>query len=339
MSDANLQWILKSRPTGRVTQSNLALESSAIPVPGNEQIVVRTQYLSIDPANRLWMNEDPVYFPPLPLNTPMAGLIMGVVTASKSSSFKVGDRVMGFGTWSEYCKADATLFQLMPDIKGVSPKDVFGYFQSAIPTAYFGVKEICAPKPGETMVVSGAAGAVGSIAVQLGKAYGCRVIGIAGGPEKCALLIKELGVDVAVDYKSSNFGEQLAAACPSGIDCFFDNVAGEVLDQVLPRMNNFGRVAQCGAVAGYNDDPNGPQAGVRNYSQIVYRRLKVQGFIALWDYADRIPEAHEEVARLYREGKIVLRLHEISGIENALNALNTMFSGGNTGKLMIKVSA
>ena len=122
MSDANLQWILKSRPTGRVTQSNLTLESSALPVPGNEQIVVKTQYLSIDPANRLWMNEDPVYFPPLPLNTPMAGLIMGVVTASKSSSFKVGDRVMGFGTWSEYCRADATLFQLMPDIKGVSPK-------------------------------------------------------------------------------------------------------------------------------------------------------------------------------------------------------------------------
>ncbi len=333
--ERNRQWIFKSRPSGTLSGRELALEESDIPTAGKGQIVVRTQYLSLDPANRLWMNEDPVYMPPMALNVPMQGLITGVVVDSGSEKFKAGDRVFGLGTWSDYSRAGAALFELAPTLPGISAKDTFGIFYIAAPTAYFGVREICKPKPGETMVVSGAAGAVGSIAGQLGKAWGCRVIGIAGGREKCELLTGAYGMDAAIDYKNEDIGARLSALCPQGIDSFFDNVGGEALDAVLVRMNNFGRIAQCGAVSAYNDGAK--SAGPANYAQIVYRRLTVQGFI-VFDYRERYPEAYAELTRLHDAGKLAWRLHEEQGLENAFSVLRKLYSGENFGKLMLKVS-
>lgn len=330
----NRQWIFKARPSGELTDANLVLEESDIPKPSAGEIVVRTEYLSLDPANRLWMNEDPVYMPAMALGTPMLGLMMGVVTASASDAFKPGDRVQGLGTWSAYCRAEAARFERVPEIPGVEPREVFGIFLVAAPTAYFGLCEACRPKPGETLVVSGAAGAVGSIAGQLGKAWGCRVVGVAGGRDKCELLTQVYGMDAAIDYKNEDVGARLSALCPKGIDCFFDNVGGAVLDAVLIRMNNFGRVAQCGAVSVYND---ARAAGPANYAQIVYRRLSVQGFI-VFDYRERYPEAYAEVSSLRREGRLTWRLQEEQGLENALSALRKLYSGANYGKLMIKVA-
>lgn len=335
MSGINRQWIIKGRPKGEIQDTDLVFESSAAPVPLEGEVIVRTEYLSLDPANRLWMNEDPVYMPPLQLGRPMMGLVMGTVSNSATPEFRVGDRVMGVGTWSEYVRGQAAQFNRVPEIDGVSARDVFAIFIAAIPTAYFGVKDVVGAKAGETIVVSGAAGAVGSLAGQFAKALGCRVIGIAGGKEKCQMLTELYGMDASIDYKQENVGARLDALCPSGIDGFFDNVAGDVLDAVLLRMNHFGRIAQCGAISTYNQ---AQATGPKNYGQIVYRRLKVQGFI-VFDFIDRYPESYEAGARLHAEGRLQWRLQEESGLDQALTALRKLYTGQNLGKQLVRVAA
>lgn len=331
----NKQWIFKSRPVGDVSDSDIVLETHDVPKPDNGQIVVRTIYISLDPANRAWMNEQATYMPPVPIGGPMLGLIMGEVTDSATDKFKAGDKVMGLGSWSEYCKVDAEGFNAVPEIPGIPERDVFGIFMLVGPTAYFGIEDICEPKDGETMVVSGAAGAVGSLAGQLGKAAGCRVIGIAGGSKKCGLVTDEYGMDAAIDYKSEDVGARLDELSPNGVDSFFDNVGGEILDEVLARMNDFGRIAQCGAISMYNADK--PMPGPYNYLNVIVRRIKIQGFIVLY-HMDRFPEAYEKLATLHHEGKMNWKFHEDEGIENVLDAFRKLYSGDNYGKLLLKVA-
>ncbi len=331
----NKQWIFKQRPVGDVSDKDIVLETGTIPSASEGELVIRTQYISLDPANRGWMGEKPTYMDPIPLNGPMYGLVMGEVIESGSAQFKPGDKVMGMGSWSEYCKVPAAAVNAVPQIPGIDEQSIFAMFMIVGPTAYFGIHDICVPKKGETLVVSGAAGAVGSIAGQLGKALGCRVVGIAGGAKKCGFVTGDYGMDAAIDYKNEDVAARLSELCPDGIDCFFDNVGGDILDHVMGQMNDFGRIAQCGAISIYNAKK--PVPGPYNYMNVVVRRLKIQGFIVM-DYAARYPEAYTRLAELRHAGKLNWKLEEDQGIENTLSAFRKLYSGGNEGKMLLKVS-
>ena len=335
MATQNRRWILARRPEGEIKDGDLVLRTDPVPAPSRGEVVVKTEWLSLDPTNRIWMSDIPQYMSPVALGAPMRGIICGTVVKSASHSLAEGAAVMGLGTWSDYACAPAAMFSLVPEIKGIPCKDVFGQFYLVGPTAYFGLIDIGAPKIGETLVVSGAAGAVGSIAGQLGKALGCKTVGIAGGAKKCAALTRDYGFDHAIDYKGENIKERLRETCPDGVDIFFDNVGGDTLNAVLRRMNLFGRVIQCGMISVYDTDGKG--AAPSNYPVILMQRLKVQGFIA-FDHIARYPEAYRALAKLRLEGKLNWRFHDIDGLENAADAVRMLFKGQNTGKLIVKVA-
>ncbi|MDN5938192.1 MAG: NADP-dependent oxidoreductase [Salinisphaera sp.] len=330
----NLQWILKQRPQGNVSDDDIVLERNPAPTASDGELVLRTEYISLDPANRAWMNETATYMEPVALDGPMAGLMMGEVVESGSDQFAVGDRVMGLGSWSRFCQVQAQAFSKVPEVPGLDAREVFAFLMIVGPTAYFGINDICAPKAGETVVVSGAAGAVGSIAGQLAKARGCCVVGIAGGSRKCRLIVDDYGFDAAIDYRGENVAKRLADLCPDGIDCFFDNVGGDILSAVLGQVNDFARIAQCGAISTYNDEK--PQPGPYNYVNVVIRRVKIQGFIVM-DFMDRYPEAYGALAQLRAQGGLKWKIHEEQGLENMLNVFRKLFSGENEGKLLLKV--
>lgn len=335
MTKDNRQWILARRPVGDIKDGDLVLSTAPAPKAGKSQIVIRNEWLSLDPTNRVWMSDMRQYMPPVALGTPMRGLVVGEVVDSMVDSMPRGSFAMGIGSWSDYSCEASGLLSPVPDVPGISRKDVFGQFALVGPTAYSGLHDIGQPKIGETLVVSAAAGAVGSIAVQLGKAFGCKVIGIAGGKEKCQVVQREFGADATIDYREEGIDAALTRLCPEGIDIYFDNVGGAMLNSVLARMNVFGRVVQCGMISAYNDEQ--VRAAPANYPLILMNRLKVQGFIATDLYA-RYPEAIRALATLHLQGKLKWRYHEISGLEQADAAVRMLFSGANHGKLMVKVS-
>ena len=330
------QWILAKRPNGDIADGDLVFQTAPIPSAQADEIVIKTAYLSLDPTNRVWMNEADSYLPAVPLGAPMRGLVSGRVVESQSKAFKVGDLVMGVGSWSEYCVAPASAFVALPQIEGISSRDIFAIYYLVGPTAYFGLTDIGQPKVGETLVVSTAAGAVGSLVGQIGKALGCRVIGIAGGSEKCDWITKELGFDAAIDYKSQDVGAELGRLCPDGIDIYYENVGGAILDAVLPHMNLFGRIPVCGLISLYN--ATSAQPGPSNYPIILMQRLKVQGFIVL-DYLHRYPEAFRALTKLHLSGQLKWRLQETEGLEHADENVRLLFQGNNSGKLLIKVDS
>jgi NADPH-dependent curcumin reductase len=334
MAIKNRQWILARRPVGEIRDGDLLLKTTSLPVAGPGELLVRTHYLSLDPTNRIWMSDIDQYMEPVMLDAPMRGIVSGEVVDSGVPTFKLGDTVMGLGSWSDYCHGPASNFSLMPAYPNMSPKDVFGQLCVIAPTAYFGLVDIGAPKVGETLVVSAAAGAVGSIAGQLGKALGCRVVGIAGGHEKCRWIVDELGFDIALDYKAGGLEAALRQACPQGVDIYFDNVGGETLNTVIGVTNLFGRIIECGLISTYNADCK--VAGPSNYARIVMKRLKVQGFIVL-DHAARYPEAYRAIAQLHAQGRMKWRCHELAGLEAAAEAVRLLYRGQNNGKLLIKV--
>jgi NADPH-dependent curcumin reductase CurA len=331
----NREWILSRRPVGDIADGDLMMRSSPIPIPRDGEVLMRTTYLSLDPANRIRMSDMDQYMAPVQVGEPMRGGVLGDVVQSRAGAFKTGDQVMALGSWSDYFCAPAAQFIPVPAIPGFDVKEVFGIYFVVGPTAYFGLVDIGAPKIGETLVVSTAAGAVGSIAGQIGKALGCRVIGIAGGAEKCQWITKELGFDAAIDYKSEDVAAALRKHCPAGIDIYFDNVGGDILDAVLGRMNLFGRVVACGLISMYN--ATGPVPGPSHYSAILMKRLKIQGFIVL-DYFSRFPEAYRALTDLHAHGKLKWRFHEVEGLEKADKTVRLLYQGGNRGKLLIKVS-
>lgn len=331
----NRQWILMRRPVGDIQDGDLVLREDPVPQARRGEVVLRTEWLSLDPTNRLWMSDAAQYMPPVALGAPMRGIVVGKVVDSGSDAFEVGSYAMGIGSWSDYAVSPAAMLSPVPAIQGIPRKDVFGQFTVVAPTAYFGLVDIGAPKIGETLVVSGAAGAVGCIAVQLGKALGCKVVGIAGGKDKCEWVQHELGADGVIDYKQESVPERLKALLPQGVDIYFDNVGGETLNTALAQMNLFGRIIQCGMISSYNNQ--GGYDVPQNYPLILMNRLRVQGFIVT-DYAARFPEAIRALTTLRLEGRLKWRQHEIEGLEQADKAVRLLYTGGNTGKLMIKVS-
>ncbi|HYA96483.1 MAG TPA: NADP-dependent oxidoreductase [Methylomirabilota bacterium] len=335
MPYTNRQWKLTRRPSGMVSRDDFDLATVTIPDLADGQAVARVRYLSIDPTMRIWMADIPQYMPPVALGEVMRSFGIAEVLESRNPNFKKGDKLLGFTGLQEYIVVDGQEkrpFQKVPSIPFVSDSAFLGVLGLNGLTAYFGMMDIAKPQKGETLVVSAAAGATGSIVGQIGKIHGCRVVGIAGGEEKCRWLLDDLGFDAAVNYKQPDWKEKLAAATPKGVDIDFENVGGEIMNAVLDRMNLFGRVVVCGLISGYNrQDP-----GLASFATILIKRLRVQGFILL-DYAPRFMEAATELGKWKMFGKLKDRETVVEGFEKALDAINMLFTGANIGKTIVKL--
>ena len=333
MTQVNRQLRLQSRPKGLLVPGDLQLAESPVPEIKDGQALARVKYLSIDPTMLMWMVVD-TYLPAVAIGEVMRAGGFAEIIESRHPDYKKGDRVTGLTGLQEYVVIDGSekrFFQKLPKIPFVSDTVFLGVLGINGLTAFFGM-EIAAPKKGETLVVSAAAGATGSIAGQIGKIHGCRVVGIAGSDDKCSWITKDLGFDAAVNYKHSDWKEKLAAATPNGIDIDFENVGGEIMQEVLSRMNLHGRVVVCGLISGYTKgDP-----GMASLSTVLVKRLRVQGFIIL-DYAARFMEAATQLGQWKMFGKLKDRETIVEGLEKAPDAINMLFTGGNTGKLIVKI--
>jgi NADPH-dependent curcumin reductase CurA len=325
---------LARRPHGEVQNVDFAIAEEKITEPGEGEFRVRSAYVSLDPAMRGWMNDSKSYVPPVGIGEVMRGFVSGTVEASRNPKFKEGDTVSGLlGVQSHpvtdgqgVVKADTSLAPLQTWVGGLGMPGL---------TAYLGLTYVGEPKPGETVVVSAASGAVGQVVGQIAKIYGCRTVGIAGGPEKCATLKSQFGYDEAVDYKKGWLADDLKAACPDGIGVDFENVGGHILDAVLPLMNFKGRIAICGLISAYN--ATAPVPGPYNFRSILVNRLRVQGFI-VFDFLDKYPEAYKQLGTWYKEGKLTFRedVRE-GGLDAFPDVLKMLYRGENFGKLILKV--
>ncbi len=334
MTTLNRQFLLAHRPDGRLRESDLEYRETPVPTPGPGEVLTRTLYLSLDPANRVWMHALPTYRPPIGLGEVVAGFTLNEVVDSRDARFRPGDLVECDGGWQDYAVLPADA------LHEVKPHEPLSHRMSVLGvtgrTAYFGLLEVGRIRAGETVVVSAAAGAVGSIAGQLARIHGCRVIGIAGGREKCRWLTEELGLDAAIDYQSEDLAERLSACCPEGVDVYFDNVGGDVLQTVLFRMRRNGRIVCCGNVSSYDTDA--PPRGLLGVpGLLVVRRLRMEGFIVM-DFDDRREQAERALAGWVAEGRLKVREDIIEGLENAPRALMGLLHGANIGKRMIRVA-
>ena len=328
----NRFWRLDNRPSGQDFASALTLQSSQIPEPGPGEILIRNELLSMDAGTRMWMSErEDGYQPPLPLGTPMVGLAIGRVVASRHDGFAEGALVRAFGNWADYSCVDAEMSGAVVLDEGVSDKRAwFGPLGMNGWTALWGIERTGAAKSGETVLVSAAAGATGVLACQVAKLLGCNVWGIAGGPEKCAYLSNTLRLAGTIDYKSGDIGTQLDEV--GGIDIYFDNVGGEILDHVLTRMNHYGRVAVCGLLADYGGQRTQPA----EFDQVLMRRLRIEGFFSP-DFMHHGPELTNRLKRWHEAGDLVMPYDTTYGLENVLDAYGKLFSGGNTGKVIVEL--
>jgi NADPH-dependent curcumin reductase CurA len=317
-----------------VTRENFEVVQEPVAEPGAGEVLVKSQYISLDPAMRGWMAEGRSYIPPVQIGEVMRAGMLGEVIASAGERFSPGDHVTGWLGVQEYavCPENA-VFAVDP---AVAPLTTYlGALGMPGMTAYFGLLDVAEPKAGETVVVSGAAGAVGSIVGQIARIKGCRAIGIAGGPEKCEWVGAELGFDACIDYKNADVAKALREHCPEGIDVYFDNVGGEILDAALARLARGARVAICGAISQYNnlDSMRGPS----NYMSLLVNRARMQGFVVL-DYVGRFAEAQREMAGWLAEGSLIAREDVVEGFDGFPEALARLFAGENVGKLVLKVT-
>ncbi len=335
--DAKTQRVITmaAHPAGMVKDSDFELVEAPVPEPGDGEALVRTLYLSLDPAIRVWMNGIDTYVPGIQVGDAMRGGGIAEVVRSRSPNYQEGDLVLGMLQWSDYAIAGSGPAGMMP----IPRQDPITAFLSVYGvtglTAYFGMFDIGEPKEGETVVVSGAAGAVGSVAGQIGKIIGCRVVGLAGGPEKCAWVTDELGFDACIDYKAGGVGARLRETCPRGIDVLFDNVGGEILDAVLAQINLHARIVMCGAISQY--DTAEPSPGPTNILNLIPQRGRMEGFILL-DYRDRFLDAILQLGQWVQEDRIRYAEDVVDGLENAPAAFRKLFRGQNTGKLIVKVA-
>jgi hypothetical protein len=330
----NGQILLKSRPTGAPSAANFELVRTEAPAPRDGEVLLKTRYLSLDPYMRGRMNDGPSYAPPAQLGQPMVGGTVSEVAASKNKDFKEGDVVASYVGWQEYALSNgAGLTKLDPAM--VKPLSLaVGLLGMPGMTAYAGLMEIGQPKQGETVVVSAASGAVGSVVGQLAKIKGCRAVGVAGGPDKCRHVVEGLGFDACVDHRGDNLRERIAAACPKGVDVYFENVGGATQRAVWPLLNNFARVPVCGMIAEYSNPAPSPGPDLRT---VLVKRMTVRGFIVT-DLAPKYPQAHRELAGWYHEGKIKYREDVVEGLEKAPEAFLGLLQGKNFGKLVVKVA-
>lgn len=334
MASINRQLLLHSRPKGLLAPGDLRLVETPVPELKDGQALAKVKYLSVDPTMRIWMAGDS-YLPAVAIGEVMRAGGLAEVIESKHAQFKKGDKIVGLTGLQEYVLIEAQAkfpFQKIPSIPFVSDTLFLGALGMTGITAYFGMTEIGKPQKGETLVVSAAAGATGSVAGQIGKIHGCRVVGIAGTDEKCKWLLDELGFDAAINYKHPDWKEQLAAATPKGVDIDYENVGGEIMNAVLERMNLHGRVIICGFISGYTKEaPEQISLGL-----MIVKRLKVEGFLVL-DYGSRFTEAATQLGKWKMMGKLKDRQTVVEGLEKAPDAINMLFTGGNIGKLIVKV--
>jgi NADPH-dependent curcumin reductase CurA len=332
MATHNRQWVLRKRPEGEIKAGDLELVSTPIPSPKPGEFLARTIYLSLDPTNRIWMSDMEQYMPPVQLGEVMRGGTLSVVEESNNPDYKPGDFVMGIAGWQEYAVMSAAQKLPKTPLPLTANMSVLGMTGA---TAYFGLLDIGQPKPGETVVVSAAAGAVGSIVGQIAKIKGCRVVGIAGSDEKCRHLVKDFGFDACINYKKENMLAALKRECPNGIDVDFENVGGEIFDAILQHINLKARIPLCGLISGYNAKELSP--GPAHFANVLMKRARIEGFIII-DYFPRLGEFAADMAKWVAEGKVKYDVHIVKGIDNALSALNLLFTGGNTGKLLLQMS-
>lgn len=334
MGETNRTITLAQRPDGLVRPDDFALVEAPVPEPAEGEAVVRTQYLSLDPTVRTWVSDARSYFPPVAIGEVVRCPGAGRVVATNVDAFAVGDPIYTLTGWQDYAviRDDGFATRLPPDMTFTQALGVLG--NNGI-TAYIGMLDIGTPQPGETVVVSAAAGATGSVAGQLAKLRGARVVGIAGRPDKCAWVVDELGFDACVDHRAEDFVDQLRAATPDRVDVYFDNVGGPVLDAVLKRLANRGRVVLCGAIAVYNERHKPP--GPANYLELITQRGTMTGFNA-FDHWDRFGAITDELAGWLADGSLKGREHVLEGLEAAPEGLNMLFTGENLGKLLVRVA-
>ena len=340
VESVNHRIVLKSRPVGAPKPENFQLEETPVPVPSEGQVLLRTLYLSLDPYMRGRMNDAPSYVAPVEIGAVMTGGTVSRVEVSRHPDYKLGDLVSGFSGWQAYALSDGKgLAKLAPGL--ARPSFALGILGMPGFTAYWGLLEIGQPKAGETVVVAAASGAVGSAVGQIAKIKGCRVLGIAGGAEKCSYVVDELGFDGCIDHRDATFSKNLAAACSSGIDVYFENVGGGVFDAVLPLLNVKARVPVCGMIANYNDTgaPEGPDRLGKLMRTLLVKRIKMQGFIIYDEYGPRFDEFTGIMAGWLNDGKIRYREDVVQGLENAPQAFIGLLEGKNFGKLVVQVAS
>lgn len=334
----NHQVRLASRPVGLPTRDNWSFTTEPVAEPGPGGVLVKTLSLSLDPAMRGWMNEGKSYIPPVEIGAVMRAGGVGKVIASNNPAFAVGDYVNAGLDVQEYCLIPEAqikrsgMFKIDPRMGLTSWLNVLGMPGM---TGYFGLMDVGQPKAGETVVVSGAAGAVGQTVGQIAKLKGCRVVGIAGGKTKCDWVVKELGFDACIDYKAGDVKAGLKEHCPKGVDIYFDNVGGDILDAVLTRITRGARIIICGAISQYNNTT--PVKGPANYLSLLVNRARMEG-IVVFDYADRYPVAIAEMAGYLKEGKMKSKEDVVEGLENFPETLLKLFNGENFGKLVLQVA-
>jgi NADPH-dependent curcumin reductase len=336
MTEMNKTWVLRHRPVGDVKETDLELVEAPLAPLQEGEVRARTIYLSLDPTNRIWMSDKDAYLPPVALGEPMRGGGLSLVTESRFGGLEPGDIVnTGLAHWALYNTLPGASLAKLPQLPGVPLTAFMGPLGATGMTAYFGLMDIAKPKAGETVVVSAAAGAVGSMVGQIAKIQGCRVVGIAGSDEKCKWLIETAGFDAAINYKKEDVGAALDKHCPNGIDINFENVGGEIMDAVIARLNDFSRMPLCGLISTYNATE--PVPGPYNFDNLLMRRTLVKGFIVI-DYYPRFAEGIQQMAQWLMEGKLKFETDVVEGLENAPASLSRLFEGKNLGKLVVKVS-
>lgn len=338
-ANVNRRLVLASLPNGAPTASNFRLEEGEVPTPGEGQVLLRTLYLSLDPYMRNLMDEvGPGYAPPVPVGGLMVGGTVNRVVTSRHPQFRAGELVLGNAGWQDYALSDGQDLLPLGDVP--QPSLALGGLGMPGFTAYVGLLDIGQPKPGETVVVAAATGAVGSVVGQIAKLKGARVIGIAGGADKCDFAVKELGFDACLDRRDPRLAEHLAEACPQGIDVYFENVGGAVFDAVLPLLNLNARVPVCGFIAHYNSNEAlpGPDRLPLLQATLLQKRIRMQGFIILDHYGERFDEFRREMGAWVASGQVKLREDRVDGLENAPSAFIGLLEGRNFGKLVVRVA-
>jgi NADPH-dependent curcumin reductase CurA len=328
------QILLAQRPVGLVTADDFRTAEEPLPELADGEALMRNVYLGIDPTVRSWLDAGEGYLPPVEIGEVVRCSGVGQIVATRCDAYEVGDVVSSLPGWQEYAIVRDDLFttKQAPD---VDLRRVLGVYGANGATAYFGLLEVGRPEPGETVLVSGAAGATGSLVGQIARIQGCRVVGIAGTDEKCRWVVDELGFDACINHHTDDMAAALKEHCPARIDVYFDNVGGPILDLVLARLAQGGRVVLCGAIAVYNDEHRPP--GPANYLNLISRRGRMEGFIIL-DYVPRFEESAAQLAQWIENGELHVREHLVDGLDNAPNALNALFHGDNMGKVLVQVA-